>query len=399
VIANGAGASDAQALWQPEGIVLKLVLAPSTDSDPPLSPLRTYDNIAGINDTAVTQDQWVNGPTPTYVSATSFTLVGDQTSTFHIGRRIKTSNTGGTVYSTISDSAYTSLTTITVVNDSGVLDSGLSEVDYSLLSAINDAVPRDQQLKAESITHEMTSDADYTLTDYENLSGRYIITDTVVTLTVARNIIVSIDERSFIAQNDTAETLTFKTSAGTGIDVLAGNTDTLYCDGTDVIVSGNPRLIASEEVTGSAQTTIDFPVLDLNAHGGRYNIEIDFVEGAGLVTAINLYVNNDTTDANYYVQQISVNDTTVTGSRSNLPSFVQSAANNEVFANGYIGLANGYPNALVSYASGSASNVLLIDRVIKKTGTVSNITQLTFTATQTDGLGVGTTIKIYRTDR
>jgi hypothetical protein len=169
-------------------------------------------------------------------------------------------------------------------------------------------------------------------------------------------------------------------------------------DNWELLNPAKSRLVASDEVTGSATTTIDFTGLDMNAHGGRYNIEVSFIEGASLVTAINLYVNNDTTDTNYYVQQISVNDTTVTGSRTNLPSMVQSAADNEVLANAYIGLANGYPHVLVSYASGAASAVLLIDRVIKKTGTVSNITQLTFTATQTDGLGVGTTIKIYRTD-
>ena len=85
-------------------------------------------------------DEWKAGDTPTYISATSFTLVGDQTSNFHIGRRTKTTNTGGTIYSTIVDSVYGSLTTITVVNDSGVLDSGLTAVSYGFLSADNSAI-------------------------------------------------------------------------------------------------------------------------------------------------------------------------------------------------------------------------------------------------------------------
>lgn len=100
------------------------------------------DDIEVINDVSVAQDQWVTGPTPTYISAVSFSLVGDQTSTFHIGRRLKSSNTGGTVYSTIVNSAFSVVTTVTVVNDAGAsLDSGMSSVSYGLLSAANPSEP------------------------------------------------------------------------------------------------------------------------------------------------------------------------------------------------------------------------------------------------------------------
>lgn len=129
-------------IWLTEGQTYKFVVASPTDSDPPTGTVRTFDNISGVNDTAVTIDQWVSsGLTPTYVSATSFTFAGDQTSTFHIGRRLKTTNSGGTVYSTISNSVYGSLTTITVVNDSGTLDSGLSAVSYGLVSVTNTSAP------------------------------------------------------------------------------------------------------------------------------------------------------------------------------------------------------------------------------------------------------------------
>jgi hypothetical protein len=81
------------------------------------------------------------GQTPTYISATSFSVPGDLTTTLQPGRRLQTTNTGGTIYSTIVTSAYTSLTTVTVVNDSGVLDSGLSVVNFGLLSAQNRSIP------------------------------------------------------------------------------------------------------------------------------------------------------------------------------------------------------------------------------------------------------------------
>jgi len=95
-----------------------------------------------------------------------------------------------------------------------------------------------QDLIANTTTHDMTSDADYNLTSTENLKGRVIITDTGVVLTTGRNIVVANTARFFLVLNSTAQTLTFKTAAGTGIAVLAGEIALLYCDGTNVIESG-----------------------------------------------------------------------------------------------------------------------------------------------------------------
>jgi hypothetical protein len=74
----------------------------------------------------------------TYVSGTSFEVnAEDKTSIYHAGRRIKTTNTGGTVYSTVVSSSFGTDTTVTVVNDSGTLDSGLSAVYYGMTSVVN----------------------------------------------------------------------------------------------------------------------------------------------------------------------------------------------------------------------------------------------------------------------
>jgi hypothetical protein len=99
------------------------------------------DNLSGMNDvSAQTGAEWISGPTPTFVSANSFTLVGDQRTNFTVGRRIKTTNTGGTVYSTILISAFGAVTTVTVVNDSGALDAGLSAVSYGLLDPSHSSI-------------------------------------------------------------------------------------------------------------------------------------------------------------------------------------------------------------------------------------------------------------------
>jgi hypothetical protein len=125
-------------LWLLGGFAYKFVI---TDSDGANS--RTYDNISGVGDNASTADEWVvYSAAPTYISATSFSLAGDQTNIFQIGRRLKSTNSGGTVYSTVSDSSFAAgVTTVTVINTSGVLDSGLSQVSYGLLSAINPSTP------------------------------------------------------------------------------------------------------------------------------------------------------------------------------------------------------------------------------------------------------------------
>lgn len=130
-------------IWLTEGLTYKFYLAAPGDTDPPTSPvIPVSDNIVPINDVSATAaTEWTSGPTPTYVSATSFTVTGDQTTTLHVGRRIKTTNTGGTRYSTITRSVFGALTTVTVANDSGSLDSGLSALSYSITSADNTSAP------------------------------------------------------------------------------------------------------------------------------------------------------------------------------------------------------------------------------------------------------------------
>lgn len=85
--------------------------------------------------------EWQNqGDTPTYVSGTQFTVPTNRTSVYVVGRRVRTTNTGGTVYGTISASVFTSLTTVTITADTGALDSGLSEVDVSIINPANSSI-------------------------------------------------------------------------------------------------------------------------------------------------------------------------------------------------------------------------------------------------------------------
>lgn len=106
--------------------------------------IRTIDDVSGVNDAVdLSVDEWQDFlGTPTYISATQFSLTGDQTSQFQVGRRLKTTNTGGTVYSRITASAFAAgVTTVTVVNDAGALDSGLSLVSVGALTATGGSIP------------------------------------------------------------------------------------------------------------------------------------------------------------------------------------------------------------------------------------------------------------------
>ncbi len=102
-----------------------------------------FVNIDGVNDTTTSQEEWVlSALSTTYISATSFSVVGDQTLTFEVGRRVKTVNTGGTVYGFIVSSTFAGgVTTIVIAPDSNGLDAGLSSVSYGVLSATNHTIP------------------------------------------------------------------------------------------------------------------------------------------------------------------------------------------------------------------------------------------------------------------
>jgi hypothetical protein len=96
--------------------------------------------------------EWMNyGLTPTYVSATQFTVAGNQTGVYSVGRRVKATVTSGTEYGTISTSVFGALTTVTVTWDSGSLDSGLSRVDVGVLNPTNPSLPNFPRLTLNAV--------------------------------------------------------------------------------------------------------------------------------------------------------------------------------------------------------------------------------------------------------
>lgn len=151
IILNSLGYPTLGAVWLTGGVSYKFVIKDALGVT-----LRTIDNISGVNDASVSQSEWVeSGLVPTYIDATSFSVPGDQTTILQVGRRLRTTNTSGLVYSTISNSVFAAgITTVTLTNDSTTLDAGLSAIAYALLSADPLSVPN---LPGSKITGAITS--------------------------------------------------------------------------------------------------------------------------------------------------------------------------------------------------------------------------------------------------
>jgi hypothetical protein len=91
--------------------------------------------IIGSTSAIAAVSQWVvTALTPTFVNTRTFTLVGDQTATYEVGRRVRVTLTGGFKYATIISSVFSTLTTVTLgfANNTDVLDSSISAVDVGL---------------------------------------------------------------------------------------------------------------------------------------------------------------------------------------------------------------------------------------------------------------------------
>ena len=112
------------------------------------------------------------GHTPTRTGNTTFTVTGDQTAIYTVGRRIKCTDTS-TLYGTITESVYTTLTAVTVELDSGNLSASLSAVALGIDPTNNTIGGISNQFKAhEAETPDMTVLVD---------AGKLKYNDTLVT--------------------------------------------------------------------------------------------------------------------------------------------------------------------------------------------------------------------------
>lgn len=153
-------------IWLTSGAAYKFTLTDILNNQ-----ISVNDNLTGTNDIA-TLTEWVVAGTPTYVGATQFTLVGNQTAVLDVGRRVKAVVTAGTIYGTVSAVAFSTVTTVTVDWDSTQLDTGLSSLSYGFLDAANISIPTTRMDNTvETITAAATVDLSITRSRNVAISG------------------------------------------------------------------------------------------------------------------------------------------------------------------------------------------------------------------------------------
>src|SRR5574339_279405 len=106
--------------------------APSTVNDcarEMMAQIRTVFNDAQFFDPNLT---------PTYISATSFSVASDQTSAIHAGRRLKLFDGASVIYATVVTASFTAVTTINIsADDAESLTSSLSSFAISIIARRN----------------------------------------------------------------------------------------------------------------------------------------------------------------------------------------------------------------------------------------------------------------------
>jgi len=147
---------------------------------------------------------------------------------------------------------------------------GAGTTGSTLFTAADALTARSTLLLGTATTHDFTSDADYTLTATQETYGRVILTDSTVVLTTGRNVNVSTTQGGRFYLNSTAQILTVKTSAGSGIAIPAGEVRYLLCDGTNVI---DPQLNLASVADAIAGTSTSKLLTPASAHTSLKIIE------------------------------------------------------------------------------------------------------------------------------
>jgi len=155
----------------------------------------------------------------------------------------------------------------------------------------------------------------------------------------------------------------------------------------------NPYLVYETEVTGAAVTSIDVTGLDTSVHRSyRVELEIILTSSATLYA----YVNNDTTNTNYYSQNLQGDGATAAASRNNDPRISVGVAG-AYYIIGTFGVVGGnYAATVETTAAVDTVSPVRQNRSLAKTASITDITQLTITSSVASSINIGSKIRIYR---
>lgn len=331
-------------LWLDSGKTYKFVVQNSVGST-----LRTIDNITPINDVSSGIDEWVQYTASTfaYLTASSFSVAGDQTGIFQVNRRVRTTNTGGTAYGNVLTSTYSAPnTTVTLQNTSGTLDAGLSAVYYGLLSVTNPSVPSNYARIGPRVDVATATNIDLTnIGDDIRFTG--VVTPSAFTIPIGRRVFA-------VAQNDfqIPNNASIVTNTGGALAVRAGDSLAIRSTATNVVEvllfagqataaqRGQVELATDAEAQTGTDATRALTPANLNAT----------VPGMGQTlnnVTVSRAFNTDYVNGSR-VRFLNVTATTTSGSSTGNTIGVQVNGGAQVIGSGAGGVGVGWPLSVVS---------------------------------------------------
>ena len=203
--------------------------------------------------------------TISYASATSFTVSSaDVTSFYHVGRRIKAvGSSTGTIYGSISASAYSTNTTVTVTWDSGSLSNETLTIYVGALSKTNSSIPdsvigttniADGSVTAAKLASNAVTTAK--ITDL-NVTTAKLADDAVTSAKIADGTIVNADINASAAINATK--IHDGSVSNTEFGYLDGVTSAIQTqiDSKQATITGGATSITSSNLTASRALASD----------------------------------------------------------------------------------------------------------------------------------------------
>ena len=201
--------------------------------------------------------------TPAYASSTSFTIAGvDVTSAYHVGRRVKVvAATPGTIYGSITATAFSTNTTVTVAWDSGSLSNeAITSVHIGAISASNTSLPETTAITGDytlDVSGDIILDADgdnVTLKAAGTTALDFVLNGTTdVTLDAPGDIKLDADGGDVFFVDDG---VTFGSATNTSGNLIlkSGTTTALTFSGANATIAGD-LTISGDDLTMATNTS------------------------------------------------------------------------------------------------------------------------------------------------
>jgi len=188
----------------------------------------------------------------------------------------------------------------------------------------------------------------------------------------------------------------FTVSAITALNIVSDLSNGIYTGSRFQLYKRIAEVVADITVS-TATTQVDITGLNIDKTS-EYRLVAD-ITPSNSSTGEYLYINGNAINSNYYNQRIKADTTTITASRENAPVLIDneptynsvSYADLKLTSSGFFAYQSKY---IRSYNFGSS--VVLTDRRGTSTFTTTSITQLTITATTTNGIGVGSRFQLIK---